>query len=166
MLNGKELLEKEIIKGDFLLENVTQHGIDVRLKKVMRLEKTGFIPAGKQKTLLPTYVEVEPDYVEGFEVWRLQPGYYLVDFMEGCRIPSDKMGMLVQRSSLARCGGWIHSSIFDAGFETDSMGCFMQVFHPLSIEKEARVAQFYCYDCDEVVDLYNGQWQKDCQRKS
>ena len=91
----------------------------------------------------------------------------MVDFIEGCNIPKNKMGRIVQRSSVARCGAWIYSSIFDAGFHTDSMGTFMEVFHTITIEKNARVAQFYCYDCTDVneEDLYNGQYQNDKQRK-
>ena len=167
MLNGKELIKKGIVCCDFLPENVTQHGIDIRLKKVYKLKHSGLVPAGKEKTILPQYIEVKPYEENGVSVWRLEPGYYMIDFYEGCNIPSDKMGMMVQRSSLARCGGWIHSSIFDAGFRTESMGCFLNVMHPLAIEVGARVAQFYCFDCDSVnaEDLYKGQFQNDCQRK-
>ena len=168
MLNGKELLENGVVRGDFLAENRTQHGIDIRLKKVQFLRGEGTIPAGKVKTKLPEYETVSPvTNGEGKLVWNLEPGYYQVEFFEGCDIPSNMMGRIVQRSSVARCGTWIYSSIFDAGFCTESMGTFMEVFHPVTIEVGARVAQFYCYTCTEVhdEDLYNGQFQNDKQRK-
>lgn len=167
MLNGKELIERGVVCGEFDPENKTQHGIDIRLKKVHTLVGTGFVPAGKSKTTLPGYVEMEPEVdITGHRVWSLKPGYYMVDFYEGCRIPSNLMGRIIQRSSVARCGAWIYSSIFDAGFHTESMGTFMEVFHPIVIEEGARVAQFYCYDCTDVEggDLYNGQFQNDNQR--
>lgn len=166
MLNGKELIERKVVRH-IDLNNITQHGVDIRLRKVSKLSGHGFVPAGKGKTLLPTYTEV--DYIEdinGKQVWCLNPGYYMIDFIEGCDIPASLMGRIVQRSSVARCGAWIYSSIFDAGFSTDSMGTFMKVFNTIVIEKDARVAQFYCYDCTEVKeeDLYNGQFQHDKQR--
>lgn len=167
MLNGKELLSKHVIAGSYDEANVTQHGIDIRLEKVCRLKGRGVVPAGKEKTRLPEYIEEKLIEENGKLVWKLEPGYYMVDFMEGCNIPSDKMARIVQRSSVARCGAWIYSSIFDAGFHTENMGTFMEVFHPITIEYRARVAQFYCYDCTEVNenDLYNGQFQNDKQRK-
>jgi len=166
MLNGKELIKGSVVVGHEE-GNVTQHGVDIRLLNVHRLEGTGFVPAGKEKTLLPKYSEVPLiEDINGKMVWSLMPGYYMVDFVEGCAIPNNKMGRIVQRSSVARCGAWIYSSIFDAGFHTNNMGTFMQVFHPTVIEFKARVAQFYCYDCTEVgeEDLYNGQFQNDNQR--
>ena len=166
MLNGKELHNEGVIVNH-LEENLTQHGCDIRLRKVSVVKGQGFIPR-EGKTMLPSYEEVRcfPD-INGNEVWHLPPGYYMIDFIEGCNIPKNKMGRIVQRSSVARCGAWIYSSIFDAGFHTDSMGTFMEVFHTITIEKNARVAQFYCYDCTDVneEDLYNGQYQNDKQRK-
>ena len=46
----------------------------------------GFIPR-EGKTMLPSYEEVRcfPD-INGNEVWHLPPGYYMVDFIEGCNI--------------------------------------------------------------------------------
>lgn len=160
MLNGKELDQNGIITGH-LRENLTQHGCDLRVKRASVVKGQGFIPV-KGKTMLPSYEELKPyEDINGNMVWHFEPGYYIIDFIEGCKIPKDKMGMMVQRSSLARCGAWIHSSIFDAGFRTESMCCFMEVFHHLTVEVNARVAQFYCYDCSEVneKDLYNGQYQ-------
>jgi deoxycytidine triphosphate deaminase len=46
------------------------------------------------------------------------------------------------------------------------MGTIMIVGVPIFIEKDARVAQMYFHECDEVAseNLYNGQWQNDKQR--
>jgi dUTP pyrophosphatase len=164
MLNGKELIDRGVIKGA-LEENVTQHGYDLRLKRVFKSRDMGYIPSGHKKTILPLYDEIECKVCSGdTKIWSLDRGYYMVDFIEGCDIPSTLMGLIVQRSSLARCGAWIHSSIFDAGFKTDCIGTFMEVFEPIRIEYEARVAQFIGYDCTEVLTLYNGQFQNDQQR--
>jgi deoxycytidine triphosphate deaminase len=60
----------------------------------------------------------------------------------------------------------VHSGQFDAGFNTEKMGCFLQVNHPINIEKGARIAQAIVTESYEVMDedLYNGQWQGDKQR--
>jgi deoxycytidine triphosphate deaminase len=67
---------------------------------------------------------------------------------------------------LYRNGTTINSPLFDPGFETENMGTIMIVGVPIFIEKDARVAQMYFHECDEVAseNLYNGQWQNDKQR--
>lgn len=159
MLNGKEIKEKGIVTK-FDEGNVSQHGIDLNLIKVERVVGVGFIPK-VGKTVLPEYQEVDP--VES--VWKLTPGVYGVTFEQGCNIPEDQMLLIRQRSSLARCGGTIHSSVFDAGFQTNEMGTFMKIDHPIDIEVGARVAQIYNHKTDPVENLYNGQFQNDKQRK-
>ena len=159
MLNGKEIVIKGIVTN-VPEENVAQHGVDVNLIKVERVVGIGLIPV-KGKTRLPNYLEVMS--IEG--VWRLNPGTYNITFAQGCKIPYDQMLLIRQRSSLLRCGGQLHSSVFDAGFETDQIGTFMTLFHPIDIEVGARVAQIYNHQSDPVENLYNGQFQKDIQRK-
>jgi hypothetical protein len=40
----------------------------------------------------------------------------------------------------------------------------MRVNETIFIEEDARVAQIYFHKCEEVKELYNGQWQGDKQR--
>jgi deoxycytidine triphosphate deaminase len=96
--------------------------------------------------------------------WLLYPGTYEITFWEGCKLPADYVGLIRQRSSLLRNGTIIHSSVFDPGFETEFMGCVMRVNETIFIEEDARVAQIYFHKCEEVSELYNGQWQNDKQR--
>ena len=44
-------------------------------------------------------------------------------------------------------------------FETEFMGTVMIVNETIFIEEDARVAQIYFHSCEEVKELYNGQWQ-------
>ena len=73
MLNGKELHGEGVIVNH-LEENLTQHGCDIRLRKVSVVKGHGFIPR-EGKTMLPSYEEVRcfPD-INGNEVWHLPPG--------------------------------------------------------------------------------------------
>lgn len=160
MLNGKEIVERGIVTN-IHEENVSQHGIDLNLIKVEKIIGSGMIPV-KGKTVLPSYEEVLP--VDG--VWYLQPDTYNITFEQGCAIPKDQMLLIRQRSSLLRCGGQLHSSVFDSGFYTDHISTFMIITKPIAIEVGARIAQIYNHQCDPVENLYTGQYQNDCQRKA
>ena len=157
-LTGKEIIEKGIITNH-CEEGVQQQGIDVRIVGLKSVSGSGVVPA-QGKTTLPSYDELICNY----DGWMLTPGYYEVTLMEGCKIPNNVTLHFKTRSSLVRCGALIHSGQFDAGFETDKMGCFLQVINPIRIEKGARIAQAILFESNEVENLYEGQFQNDKQR--
>jgi len=163
MLNGKELIERGVITGTILEDNIQQHGIDLNLIKVEKLDFTlgnrGLIPA-EGKTQLCDRVEVE--LID--DKWHLMQGVYDITLAQGCNIPADMMLLIRQRSSLLRNGAILHSSVFDAGFKTDKIGTILHVHQPIIIERRARVAQIYGHACTPVENLYDGQWQNDKQR--
>lgn len=162
MLNAQELVAQGIITGPITEDNIAQHGIDLNVIEISRIsESEGFIPA-KGKTILPKYELVHFEF--GTFTWRLQPGMYDVVFSQGCNIPSDQMLLIRQRSSLLRCGAFICSNVYDAGFKTDYLGTMLTVMHPISIEFNARIAQIYNHQATPVDNLYDGQWQNDSQR--
>lgn len=175
-LTGKQLVEEGIITnvGE---DCIAQHGVDLELIKVERMFGIGFIPK-KGKTRLVKYLEVEVqsliagvEKIDGVDVpietsgWKLSPGTYSVTFVQGCNIPADQMLLIRQRSSLLRNGSSLHSSVFDAGFKTDAIGTVFTVNHPIEIEYGARIAQIYAHKSNIVENLYDGQFQKDSQRK-
>lgn len=168
MLTGKQLVEQGIITGEISEENVAQHGVDLNLIKVESMKGIGFIPK-VGKTKLVKYEEVIPEVSpqsEGKLCWTLETGTYNITFAQGCNIPADKMLLIRQRSSLLRNGTILHSSVFDAGFETQNIGTVLVVLHPIEIEVGARIAQIYAHDSNVVENLYSGQFQNDKQRKS
>ncbi len=169
-LTGKQLLEQGIITGEIPAENVAQHGIDLNVIKIERMEGVGHIPK-QGKTGLVEYKEVQsiPGYKdenskEEIEFWELYPGSYSVTFEQGCNIPADKMLLIRQRSSLLRNGTFLHSSVFDAGFKTERIGTVIVVMHLIHIEVGARIAQIYAHNSNVVENLYSGQFQGDKQR--
>jgi deoxycytidine triphosphate deaminase len=101
---------------------------------------------------------------DGKRGWLLHEGTYDITFNEGCKIPSNRVAFIKQRSSMWRNGTLINSPVFDPGFETDNMGTIMLVTETIFIEENARVAQIYFHECDSA-ELYNGQWQNDKQRQ-
>lgn len=170
-LTGKELVEKNIITGPIEENNIAQHGCDLNLIKVERIDNYAPGVVLIDKTLLPKYIEqpiVEIDFkgdVGKRKCWQLPPGQYNITFAQGCKIPKDQRMFIVQRSSVMRNGAILNSSIFDAGFETKNIGTFLSVLEPITIEVGARVAQAYCDVSNDVENLYNGQWQADKWRE-
>jgi len=104
--------------------------------------------------------------LDGVDGWLFYEGVYDITFNEGCKLPSNRVAFIKQRSSLYRNGAIINSPVFDPGFETEFMGTVMAVNVPIFVEEDARVAQIYFHTCGEVAgeNLYNGQWQQDKQR--
>jgi len=174
MLTAKQIVEKGLLKLEHTKGKPAQIGYDLSLKQVNQIgdpngrdgvyrhHKIGKVL--KDRTELTTYTPYPLVSLDGAHGWLLYPGTYDITFNEGCKIPGNLVGLIRQRSSLLRNGTVLHSSVFDPGFETDFMGTVMVVNETIFIEEGARVAQIYFHECDEVDELYNGQWQGDSQR--
>ena len=183
-LTGKEIMEEGLVTN-VVPEAIQQQGVDVRLMSVRKfghyeeaanggvrwcdnfnLADIGYIPA-QGKTKLPKSEEITPDVTTGKPVFILNPGYYEVIFDEGVKMPNNRVMVLISRSSLVRCGSYIECGQFDAGFETDHMGCFFKVEERVAIEQHARIAQLRFTTTNPVESgvMYNGQWQNDKQRQ-
>lgn len=163
-LTGKQIIEAGIITnyGD---DAIQQQGVDVRVATISEVIGGGEIPVfGKTKKSMTT--PCRPVAYDAREVYVLSPGYYEVTLMESCKLPNNVELDYKSRSSLVRCGATVHSGQFDAGFETEQMGCFMDVRRPIRIEVGARIAQAVVNETYPVAEenLYNGQWQGDKQR--
>ena len=165
MLNSKEIIEEGIVTGA-TPSCIQQVGIDLQVVKIDKIVGIGSILVSK--TMLPAYEEHKKQYYDIVKAtgWYLLPGTYQVTFAQGCKIPLTRTLLLRQRSSLLRSGVTLHSSVFDPGFETGQIGSFMTVNIPIFIEEEARICQAYVHPNTEVVEGYDGQFQKDKQRKT
>lgn len=174
-LTGLQIAKAGIITN-YVEKGIQQQGLDVRLKSI-RLFKNCTPAMGtvySDKTICPKavpYLDVTDSDVlcyleDGRQMVYLKPGYYEVEFEEGCSIPNNAAMYFKTRSSLVRCGAVIHSGQFDGGFKTENMGAFLQVIHPIQIEIGARIAQAIVSETYPVDDehMYDGQWQNDKQR--
>lgn len=168
-LTGRQIVENGIITKVDNSECIQQVGVDLEVIKISQIIGGGIVPK-QGKTSLPEYKEIEIDQTlegEDRKGWFLNPGAYDITLKQGCKIPNNQRLQIVQRSSLLRNGIILASSMFDPGFETENIGTVMIVNAPIFIEFEARVGQAYTTEVNEVKeeDLYNGQFQKDQQRK-
>ena len=174
MLNAEQILEQGLVKTENSKGKPAQVGYDLSVKSINRIgddhtsTRANIGMVLKDKTILNNYTPVELTRIDGYEGYLLHPGAYDITFNEGCKIPSNYVGLIRQRSSMLRNGTVLHSSVFDPGFETEFMGTVMVVNTPIFIEENARVAQIYFHECQEVREenLYNGQFQGDKQRKA
>ena len=168
MLNVKQILDEGLLKLEHSKGKPAQVGFDLTLKQVNKIGNKGVnIPkigkVLKDKTELTNYTPHGLMNLDGVTGWLLYEGVYDITFNEGCKIPSNRVAFIKQRSSLYRNGAIINSPVFDPGFETEFMGTLMFVHETLFIEENVRVAQIYFHEC-EPAELYNGQWQGDKQR--
>ena len=163
IITAKTLVQNGIV-GNAPESCITPVGVDLQVKQISKIAGIGYIPA-VGKTKLPTYVEVPWNDNGDVAFVELQPGVYDVVFEQSCNLPAGVQGKITHRSSLNRCGVLITSGEFDPGFHTDNIGAVMYVHNTIVIEKGARLAQIVCNQVTEGGQLYNGQWQGDCQRK-
>ena len=166
MLNVQQILDEGLLKLERTQGKPAQVGYDLSLKQVNHLES--FEKIGKvlkDKTELMNYRPYGLINLDNKHGWLLYKGVYDITFNEGCKIPSNRVAFIKQRSSLYRNGAIINSPVFDPGFETEFMGTLMYVHETLFIEENARVAQIYFHEC-QSADLYDGQWQGDKQRNT
>lgn len=162
MLTGREIFESGIIV-DALEQNIQQQGVDIRVSKISKVSNSGGVISVTEKTKAPQSSEMT---LFNDDRWILQPGYYEVEFVEGCNLP-DNIGIQIKtRSSLVRCGSNIFSGHFDPGFRTDHMGAFLRVDLPITIYKDSRLAQVLTFESNRVENTYDGQWQEDKQRNN
>jgi deoxycytidine triphosphate deaminase len=170
MLNVQQILDESLLKLKHTQGKPAQVGYDLTLKQINSVGvqnqydtnfKIGKVL--KDKTELTSYKLYDKINLDGVSGWLLYPGVYDITFNEGCKLPSNRVAFIKQRSSLYRNGTIINSPVFDPGFETEFMGTLMYVHTTLFIEENARVAQIYFHEC-EAAELYDGQWQGDKQR--
>lgn len=162
-LTGKQIIERNIIVGA-VEEGIQQQGVDLRVKEIRQVSEKASAYIPKQgKSIIPTTFPID---LYDDKSYVLKPGYYEVEFEEGCDIPRNATLHVKTRSSLVRCGSQCYSGQFDGGFKTNNMGCFLHVILPISIDKGARIAQVLVFESYPVDDdhMYNGQWQGDKQR--
>lgn len=139
------------LEGNYQLQ---QNGIDLKIEKIERIVGVGRIYKDKTDLSDIKYKTIDTSN----DLWRLDGGFaYKLTFSSSIKVPEDKMGVIIHRSSLARCGAFIFSGIYDSGFE-GQLGAFLHTTNSLVIEKDARLAQLIITEASSR-ELYKGQYQ-------
>lgn len=91
------------------------------------------------------------------DLYRLEPGGYVLQYGERLAVPSGHVGFVLPRSSLMRNGATLETAVWDAGYEGRGEG-LLQVHHPIEIRSGARVGQFVLAQADHE-GTYDGTYQ-------
>ncbi len=157
MIKNAQAVEKILCNTNY--GKKAQNGFDLSLKEIKIFIGTGVVH--KDKTETPSYDLLSPDE-RGY--YNLPKGVYSLTFNEGGKVPQNHCGWIKTRSSLIRNGSIIESGLYDTGFECENFGAFLFVNNFISIEQNARVAQFILFEAEEAEE-YDGQFQKQKDKK-
>ncbi|MGQ3328669.1 deoxyuridine 5'-triphosphate nucleotidohydrolase [Halorubrum sp. FL23] len=89
--------------------------------------------------------------------YRLEAGTYVVRYGEPVRIPDERIGFVLPRSTLLRNSCTLDTAVWDAGYEGVGEGR-LDVGHAIAIEPGARIAQLVLAAADHEGS-YDGAYQ-------
>lgn len=139
-------------------EQFTPNGIDLRLEKVMlpeNISKSLFGIVNGEK-LIPDLIEIPP--LEGKYI--LNPGKKYFFNLGRVHIPEGYCQTYYLRSTIARAGGELYSSVGDAGYDGDIIvGFKVDGVASLVLEQGERVVQALTYVLSDNSDSYDGVYQ-------
>jgi dUTP diphosphatase len=133
------------------------NGIDLTVETVWRLAGPGALGGPGSGRRLPAREVVEPTD-DGW--YHLASGSYVVLLHERVRIPRTIMALARPRSTLLRCGGMLHTAVFDAGYRGQPE-VLLVVANRWGIEvaRDAAICQLVFFTLTEEVDGYRGAYQ-------
>lgn len=134
---------------------VQPNGVDLTLNAVFSQTGPGAIRTdskeiGDRTTLTPN---------TDSQAYDLDPGAYIVRYNETITIPENHIGFIYPRSSLLRNSAMINTAVWDAGY-TGRGESLLQLHHPITIETDARIAQFVLAAATHT-DTYHGSYQEE-----
>ena len=140
-------------------EKQTQpNGFDLTVKGINHLNKPwGYLGFENRTRVFPSS-DSHPMTFNSY--WDLHRGAYLVRYNERIEIPPDTLGFVQPRSSLMRMGATISSAFWDSGYKGQGVG-LLQVFYPLMIERNARIAQIAFVETSPLTKSYEGVFQNE-----
>ena len=162
MIVGRENLLK--LFPDFA-DDVQENGIDLRIGKVYQIEDdypNRILGCFDDEKFLPNLDELEITYIDGKPVYILEPmKYYFVKVDKDIHIPDGYTQTYAIRSTFARCGLLLISSIGDNDFNgTLMMGLFNTNRKAgIFVGANERIIQAVTYQNDGTASNYDGSYQ-------
>jgi deoxycytidine triphosphate deaminase len=143
--------------GDLRADQVQPNGVDLTLGAVFEQTSTGRLD--RDGKTVGDRTECDPYATDDGDVYRLDPGAYVVRYGERIAIPEDHVGFLYPRSSLLRNSCMLDTAVWDAGYEGRGEG-LLEVHHPVELERGARIAQLVVARA-EHEGTYEGSYQRE-----
>lgn len=156
MLTGKELYESGMLIGA-LEGNIQQHGVDIRIDKVSKINGLGVV-LNEGDNVIPNQEEIKPlrfhnkssnKYVYG---WMLPAGVYTVEFIEGLNAKANACISIIANPALVRCGAFVNSEMF-TGTQTEKTVVMLHVTNNILIEKGTPVARAVCFETNDINNI-------------
>ncbi|ELZ41590.1 deoxyuridine 5'-triphosphate nucleotidohydrolase [Halorubrum californiense DSM 19288] len=129
------------------------NGVDLTVDAVFQQTEPGRL--GRDGKRVGQRQELEP---RG-DCYRLERGSYVVRYGEPVRIPEERIGFVLPRSTLLRNACTLDTAVWDAGYEGVGEGR-LDVGHPIEIEPGARIAQLVLAEADHE-GTYDGAYQEE-----
>ena len=131
-------------------------GFDLTVQSIHSFAAEGVLGLGNDVRKLPDLREL---LWSGDEPLLLSPGGYLVNYNEIVDVPLDSAGIVLPRSSLLRCGGTLHTALWEPGYRGRGYG-LLTVHNTLALHRHARIAQYIMMRLEQAVELgYTGVYQ-------
>jgi len=134
-------------------DQIQPNGVDLTLAAVFEQVEPGRI--GRDGKTIGDREEREPTD----DVYRLDPGGYVVQYGDRIRIPEGHVGFLYPRSSLLRNSCMLDTAVWDAGYEGRGEG-LLEVYEPVELEHGARIAQLVLAEAAHE-ETYEGSYQRE-----
>lgn len=134
-------------------EQVQPNGVDLTLGAVLEQVAAGRLARGGKT--IGERRELEP--TGDGDCYHLDPGGYVLQYVETVSIPDGHVGFIYPRSSLMRNSCMLNTAVWDAGYEGKGEG-LLQVHHPVALERRARVAQLVLARAIHE-ETYDGSYQ-------
>jgi len=141
--------------GDTDLDDTQRqpNGVDLTLGAVFEQAEPGFV--GRDGKRVGEREELSED--DG--AYRLDAGTYVVRYGEPVRIPEERVGFVLPRSTLLRNSCTLDTAVWDAGYEGIGEGR-LDVGHAIAIEPGARIAQLVLAEAGHE-ETYAGAYQRE-----
>jgi dUTP pyrophosphatase len=148
----EEGMIKSFINMDLQLQG---NGFDLSVNNISRFKGVGTIDFDNKERKMPNYIMLKSKNNKYF----LQSASYLIDFNEFLAIPADIIALGYTRSSLLRCGAFIPSAVFDAGFHGNVQGVLVvSNAYGLRLKRNARLLQLIFFERRNDGSLYQGNY--------
>lgn len=131
--------------------------VEVRAGKILRVDLNTLFEISDEHKLMRKVTEVPLDD-DGY--WNLSEGTYEVVYsFDEISIAEGEAGWIIGRSSYGRNGITLESSLFDAGFKSNTAAgrLIVRGNGGCRIKHNTRIGQFVLVE-SETLHLYNGSW--------
>jgi dUTP pyrophosphatase len=131
-------------------------GVDLTLRDIFEFSSAGTIDFSNRERVISECKRI--NFKGGFV--NLRRGAYKVVYNEIVRIPQDCIALAFPRSSLLRCGAFLHCAVWDPGYKGRSESLLIVSNpHVIKLKKDARLAQLVLIQLSKKSgSIYRGKY--------